>query len=297
MALRTPLVPIDADSDARLYLKLETLQPVNSFKIRGAGNAVLQARDDELTAGVVTASAGNMAQGVAYAARLRGVPATIVVPEGAPETKIAAIERFGGRVVALPYDDWWRVLLEGRYDGAAGLFVHPVDDVRVMAGNGTIGLEILEDLPDVDAILVPYGGGGLITGIASAVKPTRPEVRMYAVEPETGAPAASALHGGPHQVDYARSFVDGAGSRSLIENVWTHAQALIDDAFTVPLDAAAAAIRLIAERARVIAEGAGALATAAALAGKAGTGKVVCVVSGGNIDPRVFARILGGETP
>jgi threonine dehydratase len=297
VAVRTPLLPLEADSDARLYLKLETLQPVNSFKIRGAGNAILQASDEELADGVVTASAGNMAQGVAYAARLRGIPATIVVPDGAPETKVAAIERFGGRVVALPYDDWWRVLVEGRYDGAPGLFVHPVDDVRVMAGNGTIGLEILEDQPDVDAILVPYGGGGLISGIASAVKATRPEVRMCAVEPETGAPAASALHGGPHQVEYARSFVDGAGSRSLIEGVWDHAHSLIDDAFTVSLDDAAGAIRLIAERLRVIAEGAGALAAAAALAGKAGTGKIACVVSGGNIDPRVFARILGGETP
>jgi threonine dehydratase len=295
--LRTPLVAIDAGSDAQLYLKLETLQPVNSFKIRGAGNAVLQATADELAGGVVTASAGNMAQGVALAARLRGVPATIVVPEGAPETKIVAIERFGGRVVPLPYDDWWRVLVEGRYDGADGLFVHPVDDVRVMAGNGTIGLEILEDLPDVDAIVVPYGGGGLITGIASAVKAKRPEVKLCAVEPETGAPAASALHDGPHEVDYARSFVDGAGSRSLIEGVWAHARDLIDDAFAVPLDETAAAIRLIAERVRVIAEGAGGLATAAALAGKAGTGKIVCVVSGGNIDPRVFARILDGETP
>jgi threonine dehydratase len=295
--VRTPLVPVDAGSDARLYLKLETLQPVNSFKIRGAGNAVLQAGDDELADGVVTASAGNMAQGVAYAARIRGIPATIVVPEGAPETKIAAIERFGGRVVSLPYDDWWRVLLEGDYDGAAGLFVHPVDNPKVMAGNGTIGLEILEDLPDVDAVVVPYGGGGLVTGIASAVKAKRPQARIYAVEPATGAPAASALHGGPHQVDYARSFVDGAGSRSLIEGVWAHAAGLLDDAFAVELDDAAAAIRLIAERARVIAEGAGALATAAAMAGKAGSGKIVCVVSGGNIDPRVFARILDGETP
>jgi threonine dehydratase len=295
--MRTPLVPLDAGLDARLYLKLETLQPVNSFKIRGAGNAILQASDDELAGGVVTASAGNMAQGVAYAARLRGVPATIVVPEGAPETKIAAIERLGGRVVALPYDDWWRVLLEGRYEGADGLFVHPVDDIRVMAGNGTIGLEILEDLPDVDAIVVPYGGGGLISGIASAVKATRPEVRMYAVEPETGAPAASALGGGPHQVEFSRSFVDGAGSRSLLEGVWAHAHELLDGALTVSLDDAAAAIRLIAERVRVITEGAGALATAAAIAGRAGTGKIVCVVSGGNIDPRVFARILEGETP
>jgi threonine dehydratase len=258
---------------------------------------VLQASDDELADGVVTASAGNMAQGVAYAARIRGVPATIVVPEGAPETKIAAIERFGGHVVSLPYDDWWRVLLEGTYDGAPGLFVHPVDNQKVMAGNGTIGLEILEDLPDVDAVVVPYGGGGLVTGIASAVKAKRPQARMYAVEPATGAPAASALHGGAHQVDYERSFVDGAGSRSLIEGVWAHAADLLDDAFAVELDDAAAAIRLIAERARVIAEGAGALATAAAMAGKAGSGKVVCVVSGGNIDPRVFARILDGETP
>jgi len=295
--LRTPLVPLDTGGEARIYLKLETLQPVNSFKIRGAGNAILQATTEELADGVVTASAGNMAQGVAYAARLRGVPATIVVPEGAPNTKIAAIERFGGRVVALPYDEWWRVLVEGHFDGADGLFVHPVDNVRVMAGNGTIGLEILEDLPDVAAILVPYGGGGLISGIASAVKASRPEVQMYAVEPAPGAPAASAFAGGPGEVDYVRSFVDGAGSRSLIPGVWAHAHDLIDGAFAMSLDDVAAAIRLIAERARVIAEGAGGLAAAAALAGKAGTGEIVCVVSGGNIDPLLFARILEGETP
>jgi threonine dehydratase len=298
IAVRTPLLRLDADSEASIYLKLETLQPVNSFKIRGAANAILQATDDELADGVVTASAGNMAQGVAHAARLRGIQATIVVPEGAPETKIAAIERFGGRVVALPYDDWWRVLVEGRYEKAPGLFVHPVDNVRVMAGNGTIGLEILEDLPGVDAILVPYGGGGLITGIASAVKATRPDVRFFAVEPETGAPVTAALATGtPAEVAYVRSFVDGAGSRSLIPGVWEHAKPLIDGAFAVPLDEAAAAIRLIAERMRVIAEGAGALATAAAIAGRAGSGTIVCIVSGGNIDTRVLGRILAGETP
>jgi threonine dehydratase len=259
---------------------------------------VLLASDEELAGGVVTASAGNMAQGVAYAARLRGVHATIVVPEGAPETKLAAIERFGGSIVKLPYDDWWRVLVEGGYEGASGLFIHPVDNVKVMAGNGTIGLELLEDLPDLDAVVVPYGGGGLLTGIASAVKAQRPDVRFYAVEPETGAPVAATLAAGaPAQVDYVRSFVDGAGSRSLIPGVWEHASGLIDGAFAIPLDEAAAAIRLIAERTRVIAEGAGALAAAAALAGKAGTGKVVCIVSGGNIDPLVFARILTGETP
>ncbi len=298
VAVRTPLLRLDVDAEASIYLKLETLQPVNSFKIRGAGNAILQATDAELAGGVVTASAGNMAQGVAYAARLRGVPATIVVPEGAPETKVAAIERFGGRVVSLPYDEWWRILVEGRYEGSDGLFVHPVDNLRVMAGNGTIGLEILEDLPSVDAIIVPYGGGGLITGIASAVKASRPDVRFYAVEPETGAPVSATLaSGSPAEVEYVRSFVDGAGSRSLIPGVWDHASTLIDGAFAIPLDDAAAAIRAIAERMRVIAEGAGALATAAALAGKAGSGDVVCIVSGGNIDPRVLARILVGETP
>ena len=289
---------LDAAADAEIYLKLETLQPVNSFKIRGAGNAVLQASDDDLAGGVVTASAGNMAQGVAYAARIRGVPATIVVPEGAPGTKIAAIERFGGTVVALPYDDWWRVLVEGRYEGADGLFIHPVDDLKVMAGNGTIGLELLEDLPDVDTVIVPYGGGGLITGIASAVKAKRPDVRFYAAEPETGAIVSATLaEGDGAEIDYVRSFVDGAGSRALIPNVWAHARELIDGAFAVPLDDAASAIRLIAERARVIAEGAGALAAAAALAGRAGTGKIACIVSGGNIDPLLLARILQGETP
>ncbi len=297
--VRTPLVRLEADSDAELHLKLETLQPVNSFKLRGAGNAVLQASDEELAAGVVTASAGNMAQGVAYAARLRGVAATIIVPESAPQTKVAAVERFGGTVVKLPFDEWWQVLVEGRYEGSDGLFIHPVDDPKVMAGNGTIGLELLEDLPDVDAVIVPYGGGGLIAGIASAVKATRPEVRFYAVEPVTGAPLRASLDAGhPVEVDYQRSFVDGAGSRSLILPVWEqHARALIDDAFTVSLEQTAAAVRLIAERVRVIAEGAGALATAAALSGVAGGGKIVCIVSGGNIDPHVFGRILAGETP
>jgi threonine dehydratase len=299
LVTRTPLVRLEADSEAEIHLKLETLQPVNSFKLRGAGNAVLQATDAELAGGVVTASAGNMAQGVAYAARLRGVPATIIVPEGAPQTKVAAVERFGGTVVKLPYDDWWRVLVDGRYEKSDGLFVHPVDDPRVMAGNGTIGLELLEDLPDVDTVIVPYGGGGLIAGIASAVKHTRPDVRFYSAEPVTGAAAKASVDAGhPVEVDYERSFVDGAGSRSLILPVWEqHARDLIDGAFTVSLDETAFAVRLIAERLRVIAEGAGALATALALSGRAGAGKIACIVSGGNIDPQVFARILAGETP
>jgi threonine dehydratase len=298
LAVRTPLVRLDADADAEIWLKLETLQPVNSFKIRGAGNAILRAADEELADGVLTASAGNMAQGVAWAARARGVPATIVVPEHAPQTKLAAIERLGGRVIKVPYDEWWTTLVEGRYEGARGLFVHPVDDDRVMAGNGTIGIELLEDLPDLDAVLVPYGGGGLVTGIASAVKAFRPDARVYAVEPETGAPVNATLAAGsPTQVEYVPSWIDGAGARALIPRVWEHASALLDGAFTATLEETAAAVRLLAERVRVVAEGAGALSVAAALAGKAGGGKVVCIVSGGNLDASVLTRILAGETP
>jgi threonine dehydratase len=299
VAIRTPLLRLDVDSDAEIWLKLELLQPVRSFKIRGAGNAILQASDEELAGGVLTASAGNMAQGVAYAARLRGVPATIVVPEHAPQTKIDAIVRYGGRPIKVPYDEWWQVLVTGRSEHAGGLFVHPVDDERVMAGNGTIGLELLEQAEDFDTVVVPYGGGGLLTGIASAVKAARPGVRFVAAEPATGAPAAATLAAGkPTAVEYTPSFVDGSGSRELIPRVWEHAARLLDDAYALPLDEVAAAVRTLAERTRVIAEGAGALSVATALSSRlAGARKVVCIVSGGNIDPAVLSRILVGEEP
>lgn len=298
-AIRTPLVRLDVDSDTEIWLKLELLQPVRSFKIRGAGNAILQATDSELAGGVLTASAGNMAQGVAYAARLRGVPATIVVPEHAPQTKIDSIERYGGRVIKVPYEEWWQVLVTGRYEGAHGLFIHPVDNDRVMAGNGTIGLELLEQLDGFDTVAVPYGGGGLLTGIASAVKQARPDVKFFSVEPETGAPAAATLRAGlPTAVEYTPSFVDGSGSRELIPRVWEQASQLLDGAIAMPIPAVAEAVRVIAERARVIAEGAGALAAAAALGGHLdGAKKAVCIVSGGNIDPAVLSRILIGEQP
>ena len=298
-AIRTPLVRLDADSDTEIWLKLELLQPVRSFKIRGAGNAILQSTDAELAGGVLTASAGNMAQGVAYAARLRGVPATIVVPEHAPQTKIAAIERYGGLVIRVPYEEWWQVLVTGRYEGAEGLFIHPVDNDRVMAGNGTIGLELLEQLADFDTVAVPYGGGGLLTGIASAVKQARPDVKFFAVEPATGAPATATLRAGtPTAVEYTPSFVDGSGSRELIPRVWEQASQLLDGAVAMSIDDVADAVRLIAERTRVIAEGAGALAAAAALGGQLdGARKAVCIVSGGNIDPAVLSRILIGEQP
>jgi threonine dehydratase len=297
IAVRTPLIRLNVDADAEIYLKLETLQPVNSFKIRGAGNAVLQATDDELRDGVLTASAGNMAQGVAFAARLRGVPATIVVPDHAPAAKLDAIARYGGQVIKVPYDEWWQVLVTGRYDGAAGMFIHPVADDRVMAGNGTIGLELLEQLADFDAVVVPYGGGGLLTGIASAVKATRPDVKFYSAEPETAAAVAASLAAGkPTSVEYVPSFVDGSGSRELIPQVWEHASALLDGGFAIPLADVEDAVRTLAARTRVIAEGAGALSVAAVLTGRVPNArKVVCIVSGGNIDIGVLTRILREE--
>ncbi|HUZ56248.1 MAG TPA: pyridoxal-phosphate dependent enzyme [Streptosporangiaceae bacterium] len=295
-AIRTPLVRLHVqDAPAEIYLKLENLQPVNSFKIRGAASAIMLAPASERAKGLVTASAGNMAQGVAWVARELGVPATIVVPEQAPEAKLTAIERLGGRVRKLPYDDWWNILVTGHPDGIDGLFVHPVQDPAVMAGNGTIGLEILADLPDPDAVIIPYGGGGLTVGIASAIKAVRPETRIITAEPATGAALAGALDAGhPADVDYSPSLVDGAGSRRVLDAMWPLVVPLVDRALAIPIDDVAAAIRLLAERVRVIAEGAGALAVAAALSGRAGRGKIVCVVSGGNIDLSKLAEILRG---
>jgi threonine dehydratase len=293
-AVRTPLVRLPLPgSGPEIHLKLETLQPVNSFKIRGAVNAVRSAPPEELAHGLVTSSAGNMAQGVAWAARELGVPATIVVPEGAPRTKIAAVERMGGRVVPVPYDTWWRTLEERRVEDVPGFFVHPVEDEPVMAGNGTIGLEIHEDLPDADAVVVPFGGGGLAVGVASALRALSPRTRVLAAEPATGAALVAALAAGrPAPADFERSWIDGAGSRSLLPGMWDRLGALLDGAVAVPLSDAAAGVRLLAERTRVIAEGAGALALAAALSGAAGDGRIVCVVSGGNIDLATLARIL-----
>jgi threonine dehydratase len=294
-AIRTPLLRLHVEAPAEIYLKLENLQPVNSFKIRGATNAVMLASARERANGLVTASAGNMAQGVAWAARELGVPATIAVPEHAPQAKLAAIERLGGRVLKLPYDDWWNVIVTSRVDGVEGLFVHPVQDPGVMAGNGTIGLEVLDDLPDPDAVVIPYGGGGLTVGIASAVKALRPDTKIFTAEPATGAALAAAFAAGqPTDIDYQASFVDGAGSRRVLDTMWPLVTPLVDDALSIPVAEVAAAVRLLAERARVIAEGAGALALAAALSGRAGPGKVVCIVSGGNINLSTLAETFTG---
>jgi threonine dehydratase len=294
-AVRTPLLRLHVEAPAEIYLKLENLQPVNSFKIRGATNAVMLAPAQERAKGLVTASAGNMAQGLAWVARELGLPAAIAVPEHAPEAKLAAIERLGGRVLKLPYDDWWNVIVTSRVDGVEGLFVHPVQDPGVMAGNGTIGLEVIEDLPAPDAVVIPYGGGGLTVGIASAVKALRPDTKIFTAEPATGAALAAAFAAGqPTDVDYQASFVDGAGSRRVLDTMWPLVSPLVDGALSIPVAEVAAAVRLLAERARVVAEGAGALALAAARSGRAGSGKVVCIVSGGNINLSTLAETFNG---
>ena len=288
----------DPPGGADVYVKLENLQPIGSFKIRGAYNAARAAPAEEVADGLATASAGNMAQGVAWAARELGVPATIAVPDTAPRAKLDAIERLGGRLVKLPFDDWWRAIEEHGFDGAAGLFLHPVESDEVMAGNGTIGLEIAEDVPDVDTVLVPVGGGGLIVGIASALKQLRPSARIVAVQPETAAPlAASFAAGAPRAIDYRPTWIDGAGAKLVLPRMWPRLQELVDDIAVVTLDAVAHAIRVLAERTHTVAEGAGALALAAAIAGRAASGTTVCVVSGGNIDAPFLARILVGEMP
>jgi threonine dehydratase len=298
-AVRTPLVRLEHDGPAELWLKLENLQPVGSFKLRGAANAVRRAPAEAVARGLVTPSAGNMAQGVAWVARELGVPATVVAPETAPRAKLDAVERLGGEIVLVSYERWWETLASGRWVGSDAHFVHPVRDEHVLAGNGTIGLELAEELPDADAVLVPWGGGGLFTGIASAIAHLRPETRVYAVEPATGAAVSAALAaGGPAEAEgFAPSFVDGAGARSVLPEMWERARPLLAGVRTVAPEAAAAAVRLLAERARVVAEGAGALAVAAALAGDVPGRKLVCIVSGGSIDAHRLAACLRGEVP
>jgi threonine dehydratase len=297
--VRTPLVRLNLDpAPAEIYLKLECLQPIGSFKLRGAGNALLTADPARLRQGVYTASAGNMAQGVAWWARRLGVPCAVIVPDHASQTKLDAIERLGGRTIKVPFDRWWQTLVDRSYPGMEGVFVHPVSDPAVIAGNGTIGLEVLEDLPDVDAILVPYGGGGLSCGIASVVRALKPGVRVFACEVETAAPLSASLRAGaPQTIDHTPSFVDGIGGKSVLAEMWPLAKRLLDGSLVVSLAEVAAAVRLLVERNRVVAEGAGATPVAAALKGLGGTGKVVCIVSGGNIDGTKLARILQGEVP
>jgi threonine dehydratase len=298
VALRTPLVRLnDADGPAELFLKLENLQPIGSFKIRGATNAMAHIPADQLQRGVLTASAGNMAQGVAWRAKQLGIPCTVIAPETAPAIKLQAIERLGGRVIQVSFERWWQTFQERAYPGIEATFVHAFDDPHVMAGNGTIGLEILEDLPEVEAVVIPWGGGGLTCGIAAAMRAKKPTCRLYAAEVATAAPLATSLAAGAVQVvDYQPSFVDGIGSKTVFASMFERARGLIDGALVASLAEVAAAIRLLAERNCIVAEGAGACPVACARSGQADRGKIVCVVSGGRIDAKKLANILSGST-
>jgi threonine dehydratase len=296
-------VKYDGDSgEPEIYLKLENLQPIGSFKLRGALNKMRALPLDALTEGVYTASAGNMAQGVAWAARQLGVAASVVVPDTAPQAKLDAIRRLGASIVSVPYDEWWNAMRSHGRPGMRGVFVHPFADRDVMAGNGTIALEILDELEDVDAILVPWGGGGLTCGIAAAARALRPSLRVYACEVDGAAPLAASLAAGePLTIENRRSFVDGIGGRGVFPEIWPLARSLVAGSLTVSVAQVAEAVLLLARRARVIAEGAGAAPLAAARARVATLvprpRRVVCIVSGGNIDANVLATILSGSIP
>lgn len=292
-AARTPMLRLYHDGVREIHLKLESLQPIGSFKIRGAANAIAHADPARLREGIYTASAGNMAQGVAWIARARGLRARIFVPDQAPATKTQAIERLGGVVVRVPFEEWWQILVENGRAGEPGVFVHPVCDRHVMAGNGTIALEILEDIPDCDAVLVPYGGGGLICGIAAALRDLRPQCAVVACEVETAAPLTAALaNGRPTPITHQRSFVDGIGGPAVLDAMWPLVRQLICQSMVVSLAEVETAIRLLVERRRVVAEGAGAASVAAALFRDSPARKIVCVVSGGNLNSSELCRIL-----
>jgi threonine dehydratase len=298
-ALRTPLVPLNAGlPGAKLFLKLENLQPWGSFKIRAAVNVLRTMDAGSLKRGVLTASAGNFGQGLSFAARAMGVPATVVVPTAAAEIKVRALLELGAKVIRRSFDDWWTVLTHRRCDGEEGIFVHPVAEPGVLAGNATIAAEILEDLPSCDAVVVPFGGGGLICGIGSVMRRLSPTTRMIVSESEAAQPAAAALRQGrPVTVPHRQSFVDGMGSSTVLPEMWPLLRAVSDQAECASFAQIAAAIRLLAERHHVVVEAAGAVPVAAALGAQALTGNVVCIVSGGNIDSEKLGAILAGQIP
>ena len=293
--VRTPLIRLDLGPDfPDIRLKLENLQPINAYKLRGAANAVALLPDSQRKRGVWTISAGNAGQGVAYAARQAGVPCAVVVIETAPKSKLERMEALGAKLIPVPYDVAWQALEERSFPGAEGTFIHPFDDDNFIAGHGTMGLEILEDVPDAAAVIASIGGGGLITGAGSAIKALKPEIKIFGVEPETAAPAALSFEKGSPQAftNWKASFVDGAGGQSMFPRMWERMKPVVDGYIVVSLDETKNAMRLMAEKARVIAEGAGALPLAAALTERAGKGPIVAIVSGGNIDLNKFCELV-----
>lgn len=293
-AIRSPLLSLQADGAADVHVKLENLQPLGSFKLRGALNSVAVLEPERLAGGLSTASAGNMARAVAWLAQRHGVPATALLPDSAPAAKVELVEALGARVLPVPFERWWRAMEDGGHPDLTGAFLHPCASRPMIAGDGTIGLELVEDLPEVAVVVVPFGGGGLSSGIACAVKALRPDVRVYAAEVEGAAPFAAALEAGrPVEIERRLSFVDGIGSFTVLSAMWPLVSSVLDGSIVVTLEQVEAAMRLLTGRIRVVAEGAGAAAVAAALTGRAGDGPVAAVVSGGNIEPAVFAGVIG----
>jgi threonine dehydratase len=297
-AIRTPLVRLNYDGPAEIYLKLECLQPIGSFKIRGAYNAVRLLPEQERRHGVWTVSAGNAAQGVALAARRAGVPCKVLVIDAAPAAKLEAVHRLGGKIVKASYDECWKALADRAHPAMDGAFVHPFEDDGFIAGNASAGLEILEDLPDVDCIVASFGGGGLSCGIAAAMKERGRKVKVFAAEPETAAPLAHSMAAGSPQKfpDWKASWVDGCGGKSVFPRMWDIAHHLLAGSIVCTLEQVRSAMKIVAERNHIVSEGAGACAVAAGLSGKCGSGKVVCVVSGGNIDLSVFTKLMSDQT-
>ena len=296
--VRTPVVRLELGPDfPDIRLKLENLQPINAYKLRGAANAVAMLSEPERRRGVWTISAGNAGQGVAYAARKAGVPCSVVVIETAPASKVERMRRLGAKLIPVPFDVAWNAMEERAFDGAEGTFIHPFDDQNFVTGNATIGLEILEDAPDVVAVIAAIGGGGLITGLGSAVKALKPKVKVWGAEPETAAPGALSFAKQSPQAftEWKQSFVDGAGGKNIFPRMWERMRPVADGSIVVSLEETRQAMRLLAEKSRVIAEGAGALSVAAALSGKAGKGPIVAVVSGGNIDLDKFYELISQD--
>ena len=296
--VRTPLIRLQLGPEySDIRLKLENLQPINAYKLRGAANAVALLSKSERERGVWTISAGNAGQGVAYAARAAGVPCVDVVVETAPKSKLERMKTLGAKLIPVPYEIAWKALDERSFPGVDGTFIHPFDDDNFIAGHGTMGLEILEDAPDAAAVIASIGGGGLITGVGSAIKALKPQVKIFGVEPETATPAALSFEKGSPQVfpNWKASFVDGAGGQSMFPRMWERMRPVVDGCLVVTLEETKNAMRFLAEKARIISEGAGALPLAAALTGKAGKGPVVAIVSGGNIDLKKFCELIAQE--
>ena len=292
--IRTPLLRLNLrDRPNEIYLKLENLQPIGAFKVRSMGNAMLTADKDVLRHGAYTASSGNAGLGLAWMADQLGVPATVYAPDTAPTSKLEAIRSFGAQVHLLADDQWWQIIVNSGHPTDPGLYVDAVRSPSAMAGNGTIGLEIIEQLPDVETVIVPFGGGGVACGIAAAIRALKPDIRLVVAESDAATPVTAALTAGrPVPVEVKPSFISGAGAPSVLKEMWPLVSELVDSTVVAPVSEVASAVRLLFEHNHVVTEGAGAISVAGALADKAGTGKTVCVITGGNIDWEIMAKIL-----